>query len=84
VDDLIAEGHRSLVFSQFTEMLRAAQQQANQKSIQYMSHGAGDRSAVGEQGPPGAGARAGVTGSSGYRRAREVSEIDRWAQERRR
>lgn len=36
VDDLIAEGHRALVFSQFTEMLELLKQQADEKQIKYM------------------------------------------------
>ena len=36
VDDLIAEGHRALVFSQFTEMLELLKQQAENKKLGYM------------------------------------------------
>lgn len=35
-DDLIAEGHRALVFSQFTEMLELLKQQADEKKLKYM------------------------------------------------
>ncbi len=35
VHDLIEEGHRALVFSQFTEMLELLKQQAEQKQIQF-------------------------------------------------
>ncbi|MBL8952401.1 MAG: DEAD/DEAH box helicase, partial [Myxococcaceae bacterium] len=36
VDDLVAEGHRALVFSQFTEMLEILKGQAEEKKLQYM------------------------------------------------
>jgi superfamily II DNA or RNA helicase len=36
VDDLIAEGHRALVFSQFTEMLELLKNQSDEKKIKYM------------------------------------------------
>ncbi len=36
VDDLVAEGHRALVFSQFTEMLEILKGQADEKKLQYM------------------------------------------------
>jgi superfamily II DNA or RNA helicase len=35
VSDLLAEGHRALVFSQFTEMLELLKRQADEKGIQY-------------------------------------------------
>ncbi len=35
-DELIREGHRALVFSQFTEMLELLTQQADEKKLQYM------------------------------------------------
>jgi SNF2 family DNA or RNA helicase len=36
VDDLVSEGHRALVFSQFTEMLDILKTQADDKKLQYM------------------------------------------------
>src|SRR5205814_1203465 len=36
VDDLVAEGHRALVFSQFTEMLELLKNQADQHKLTYM------------------------------------------------
>jgi len=36
VDDLVAEGHRALVFSQFTEMLSILTAQADEKKLGYM------------------------------------------------
>ncbi len=36
VDDLISEGHRALVFSQFTEMLDILKGQAEEKKLEYM------------------------------------------------
>ncbi|HEY1905398.1 MAG TPA: SNF2-related protein [Myxococcaceae bacterium] len=37
VDDLLAEGHRALVFSQFTEMLRLLEAHATARQIQFLS-----------------------------------------------
>jgi SNF2 family DNA or RNA helicase len=36
VDDLVSEGHRALVFSQFTEMLEILKGQADEKKLSYM------------------------------------------------
>jgi SNF2 family DNA or RNA helicase len=36
VDDLVAEGHRALVFSQFTEMLELLKTRADQRQLQYL------------------------------------------------
>ncbi|RYZ34128.1 MAG: DEAD/DEAH box helicase [Myxococcaceae bacterium] len=36
VEDLIAEGHRALVFSQFTEMLELLKQEADKKGMKYL------------------------------------------------
>lgn len=36
VNDLLSEGHRALVFSQFTEMLDLLREQSEQKSINYL------------------------------------------------
>jgi SNF2 family DNA or RNA helicase len=36
VDDLVSEGHRALVFSQFTEMLEILTQSAEEKNLKYM------------------------------------------------
>lgn len=36
VEELVAEQHRALVFSQFTEMLELLKQQADQKNIKYL------------------------------------------------
>ena len=36
VDDLVAEGHRALVFSQFTEMLTLLKDQADERKIPYL------------------------------------------------
>ncbi len=36
VDDLVAEGHRALVFSQFTEMLEILTKTADEKGLKYM------------------------------------------------
>ncbi|MBS1150430.1 MAG: SNF2/helicase domain protein [Myxococcaceae bacterium] len=36
VDDLVAEGHRALVFSQFTEMLEILTRTADEKGLKYM------------------------------------------------
>ena len=36
VDDLVAEGHRALVFSQFTGMLELLKEQSNEKKISYL------------------------------------------------
>jgi len=36
VDDLVAEGHRALVFSQFTEMLELLKTKADESKLQYM------------------------------------------------
>ncbi|QSQ18549.1 DEAD/DEAH box helicase [Myxococcus landrumensis] len=36
VEDLVAEGHRALVFSQFTEMLELLKQEADKKGLRYL------------------------------------------------
>src|SRR5205814_1879035 len=36
VDDLVSEGHRALVFSQFTEMLEILKRQADEKKLGYL------------------------------------------------
>jgi superfamily II DNA or RNA helicase len=36
VDDLVAEGHRALVFSQFTEMLELLKAEADKRGLQYL------------------------------------------------
>jgi superfamily II DNA or RNA helicase len=36
VDDLVAEGHRALVFSQFTEMLELLKNEADKKGLRYL------------------------------------------------
>ena len=36
VEDLVAEGHRALVFSQFTEMLELLKQEAEKKGLRYL------------------------------------------------
>jgi superfamily II DNA or RNA helicase len=36
VDDLVAEGHRALVFSQFTEMLELLKGEADKRGLQYL------------------------------------------------
>jgi len=37
VDDLLAEGHRALVFSQFTEMLRLLEAHAQERKVTFLS-----------------------------------------------
>jgi len=37
VDDLLAEGHRALVFSQFTEMLRLLEAHATERNVAFLS-----------------------------------------------
>jgi SNF2 family DNA or RNA helicase len=37
VDDLLAEGHRALVFSQFTEMLRLLEAHATERKVAFLS-----------------------------------------------